>query len=172
MIEFDTSSIDKFAQHVDSWVEKVKEETAQVARGLAAEAFQLILQNSPQYSGDFVGNWQFSVNAINTTFTKLNLLDQDPIREPFGAGSKPGITYAQVMNKGRDEYIKLGDTMYISNSAVHDEPYALKIEEGTINFRHHAGNQGHVIERTLKNLAPRYMEINPIQVQRLRRKRL
>lgn len=165
-------NLEHFTRHVDSWVDKVGVETAQVANGMAVEMFEMLLKISPQYSGDFAANWQYSRNIPNTNFSELNLLDQDPSRTPFGAGSRPAINYATVMNKGRDTFVKLGDTFYLSNSAAHHEPYALKIERNTINFRTEAGNAGKVVERTVNYLWPTYTSLNALQVKRLRGKKL
>lgn len=170
MLRVRSRNIDAFATGLDRWLDAVEDEVADVANGLTVKLFNHIVEISPQYSGDFAGNWQYSVNTINTTFTPLNLLDQSPLRIPFLQGGKQAITYAKAMNKGRDTNYKLGDTFYISNSAVHDEAYALKIENNEIKFR--PGNQGGTIARALATVAPAYYTVGKADVQALRRTKL
>lgn len=162
--------MDTFVDHLDSWFDKVEAETAHVANGITVELFREILQTSPQSSGDFVGNWQYSINGINRTFNELNLLDQD--KGLFRAGDSQAITYAKAMNKGRDANYKLGDTFYLSNSAAHAEPYALKIENGTINFRSYVGNTGETIAKALMAVLPKYINVSKLQANKLARTKL
>jgi hypothetical protein len=133
----------------------------ETSRGLGVMLFKGALNYSPQFSGDFTANWKFAVNWIDTSFkadifpaavdTSEKILWGDSRRGgyvkrkrlPVGGflkGSTPAMNYAIAANKGRDKGFKLGDTINISNSAVHDEPYAMLIEENQIKFR--PGNSG------------------------------
>lgn len=170
MLGIHVKNVESFISHVDQWFDKVETETAHVANGLTVELFKEILQTSPQLSGDFAGNWQYSINGINRTFNALNFLDQG--KPLFKVGDHQAITYARAMNKGRDVGYKLGDTFFLSNSAVHDEPYALKIENGTINFRSYVGNTGETVANAFRNVLPKYVSISKLQAHKLARTKL
>lgn len=171
MIGVEVRNIDKFALGVERWLEKTEDRVMHVANGIAVELFEEVLRTSPQFSGDFAANWQYSINSINSTFNELNLLD-DPARPSFGAGSHPAIQYAKTMNKGRDTGYQLGDTLYIANSAYHDEPYALLIENQQINFRRWAGNRGATVQHAFLTVLPKYENVSPLAATRLARKKL
>lgn len=164
-------NLDKFAASLDAWLEDTGDTVAHVANGLTVELFNEILPTSPQFSGDFAGNWQYSINTVNTTFNPLNLLDQ-PKQAAFKAGDHPAIAYSKAMNKGRDASYKLGDTFYLANSAYHDEAYAVMIENEEINFRRWAGNRGATVDEAFRKVLPKYTNITKQQAYKLARKKL
>lgn len=173
MVQVYVKNLDRLQDQFDTWVDQVEQSTADAANGMAVELFNALLQNSPQWSGDFVGNWQYQINNITPYFNELNLLDHRSYhKDVFRRGDMPAIRYAQSMNKGRDSMYKLGDTFYLHNSAVHTEPYAQKIEAGSINFRRDVGNEGRVIYRSLMDVAPKYTHITEAHVNKLRKKKL
>jgi hypothetical protein len=158
------SSIAEFSAKVDAWLKGVNELTVGVARGVSAEAFELLLQNSPQFSGDFVGNWKYSAGTPDKSFNRLGIV---PKRsggagptvwnklDPFILGDLPAIKVARTLNAGADlELTHLGPTIFISNSAFHTEAYAWMIEDGKIRFRE--GNHGQTVSITSKSLHRRY----------------
>lgn len=161
-------NLDKFIGSLDTWIEKVQDETMHVANGIVATIFHDILQRSAQSSGDFAGNWQYSINYVNTTFNELNLRDQG--KPLFKVGDHQAITYAKAMNRGRDKGYKIGDTFYLSNSAEHEEPYAMKIERNQIDFRY--PNQGETRAKAIKNIVDQYSKVSKMQAQILKRKKL
>lgn len=171
MLSVSVRNLDKFVESCDRWLEKTTDTVMHVANGITVELFEQVLETSPQFSGDFAANWQYSINQVNTTFTELNLQD-DPDQGSFSAGDRTAINYAKVMNKGRDSSYRLGDTFFVSNSAKHDEPYAILIENNQINFRRWAGNRGETINHAVRTVMPRYDHISPMQARRLARKKL
>lgn len=175
MISLKIKNIEKFSEQLTEWTDRVEEQVMDSANGIAVELFNTLLEESPQYSGDFVANWQYEINSITPTFQEVNLLEETGRWEaagPYRRGSMPAIRYAKAMNKGRDHTYQLGDTFYLHNSATHNEPYALKIEEGTINFRHEVGNFGHVVARSVAAVIPKNLNIGRSQANRLKRKKL
>lgn len=175
MMSIKIKNLDKFSEQLSHWTDKVEEQVMDTANGITVELFNTLLQESPQYSGDFVGNWQYQINGITPTFREINLLEETRKWEesgPYKRGSMPAITYAKAMNKGRDHTYQFGDTFYLHNSATHNEPYALKIEEGTINFRYEVGNSGQVVARSMAAVAPKYTTVGAGQARRLKRKKL
>ena len=170
------TNLSAFDAQVKAWFAAVEKAAAEAAVGLAKRVFDKVLIESPQYSGDFTANWQVSVDAPSTKFTigvlrpKLHgYADSVGIRgiEPFKRGDPEAIAYAQ--SHAIWPSIKLGQTIYLSNSANHDEDYAWKIEDGKIKFR--MVNQGadHVGKRSLDFVAHRYPVINKSALAILRR---
>lgn len=172
MIKVSVTNAKEIGDQFDRWINSVEALTADVGHGLTAEIFNYLLQESPQFSGDFAGNWQVSLNAINPDFEELGLLGQiKGKKDVYFKGSMPAIMHAKAANQGRTQGYKVGDAFYIANSAVHDgNKYALKIEAETVNFRQ--GHQGAVIKRALMAIAPMYERVSAAQVLRLRRRKL
>lgn len=165
-----------FDAAVKSWFAAVEEAAAEAAVGLAKEVFDKVLDESPQSSADFVANWRVSLNAPDPTFT-IGVIK--PSVKPyaddvgihaddlFGKGSPEGIAYAK--SHATWPKMKLGEKIFISNSASHDEDYAMKIENGTIKFRPVNAGAAHVAERSLNFVAHRYPVINKSSLAILRR---
>lgn len=152
-------NVGEVSQTIDKWLEEVEGIATKFCRGVAVRIFEQTLMNSVQYSGDFAANWKFSLNSIDTSFKRdavPEFRNQSEVvtwthgkegeKQPFfsrfmpmddrGEGARfHAVSYTLRSNRGRDEAFKLGDTIYISNSAAHDEPYAEGIENGTIKLR-------------------------------------
>lgn len=155
MIEI--KNVGEVTQTIDRWLADVEAMTTRFCRGVSVTLFEKILHNSVQYSGDFAANWKYEINSITPEF-KAGAIpefhDQEGAitwthgkagdRLPFFSRFRPmderglqhlAISYAVRANRTKDAAFKLGDTIYIHNSAAHDEPYAQKIESEQINFR-------------------------------------
>ena len=170
------TNLSAFDAQVEAWFAAVEKAAAEAAVGLAKRVFDKVLIESPQYSGDFAANWQVSVDAPSSRFTvgvlkpKLHgYADSTGIHglEPFKRGDPEAITYAK--SHAVWPTIKLGQTIYLSNSANHDEDYAWKIEDGTIKFRPVTQGADHVGARSLNFVAHRYPVINKSALAILRR---
>lgn len=145
------------------WLTAVKQEAEAVAIDLGKRVFEKILYESPQYSGDFAANWNVSVDAPDTSFKELPRV----LREPVGRGDEYAINYAKTHATWPS--LSLGKTLVISNSAYHDEPYALKIETGEIEFRPINEGAEHVAARSVQFVANRYGHIGKRQLAALRK---
>lgn len=150
------------------WIHQAVEEAEEVARGLAVVGFKQIVEQSAQKSGNFAGNWQFSINSINYEFKDLNLLPEGATRDDwFIMGDSPAINYAYNNNRGRENGFKLGSTIHIANSATEvDDPYAVRIESGEVHFR--PGNIGAPVASTVVHLGALYRFIGKASAQALK----
>lgn len=129
-----------FKAQVNSFMKDTKKLVQSTAVDLAIYALHQILKESPQYTGDFVANWQ--VGYANTKFKKYVLFGGVNPRgkdfEPFQKGDPDAIEYALrhlIPQLNRLRKSPLGTSIVLTNSAVHDQPYAWQIENGTIKFR-------------------------------------
>jgi hypothetical protein len=153
---FEFKDLDAFIAKVEQWEKDATETVTAVARGYAAEAYHNLLDWSPQYSGDFTANWVYELNGITPSFRPGLVPSQEPTLaqheknsyldpraigvSAWIMGAPEAIAVAIERNAGKDEAFKLGDMVYMHNSAAHDEPYAMLIQENAIKFR--PGNTG------------------------------
>lgn len=155
----------EFDAAVTAWFAAVEEAIAEAAVGLAHEAFEEILETGPQYSGDFVANTRVSVGTPDTTFEPYVL--GRPARNPFYMGAPEAQDHAR--HNAHWPQLKLGQTLYISSSALHDEAYSWKIENGEIALRDVNRGGDHIYARAAAYVAHRYTNIGPVQLDILRK---
>lgn len=145
------TNLDQVFKTLDAWMAQAEAMTTKFCRGTANLIFNYTLENSVQYSGDFAANWRLSLNAPDPTFVKGAVAQGEPTATwKYGgknveektftaflpqAESNAAKAYARRENQGKLAGFKLGDTIYLANSAEHDEPYAVGIDEGTIKLR-------------------------------------
>lgn len=177
---FEIANLSQVDDQITRWEAYIYELTRQAARGLAVTIFKGAVERSAQYSGDFAANWKYQVGAPDPSFQE-NAITQKfrgwggdlskgpPEMQPRIMGDPEAVGYAFAANRGRDADFALGDTIFISNNAVHDEPYAWKIEANRIKFRD--GNEGEPIRRTLDEERVGGM-IDAQQAARLRKARI
>ena len=163
--------LDKFDQSVKRWLGAVEKQAADAAVGLAKQVFSNILLNSPQYSSDFVSGWKVDVDSIVPRFESEAVpgaakwgVGGDV--EPFGRGDQPGMDYA--WSHAQFTPIRLGQTIFIHNSAKHDEPYAWLIEEGHITFRTPNMGADHVASNAISRVSRRFGALTKTQLDALR----
>jgi hypothetical protein len=154
-------------RQMDDWLAAVEAEIVAVAKGMAREALAVLLENSPQYSGDFAANWNISIGEKDVSFQPLLFGDDKafPSKDPFIAGDAPAISYALAHNAGRLDGFQLGQTIWITNAAAHDQDYAWMIENNLIKFRD--GNAGEPVFHALQHLQIRYGTIDKSRAQQL-----
>jgi hypothetical protein len=161
--------LDAFNATVNQWLGNVEKAAAEAAVGLAKQVFNQILYTSPQYSGDFVANWKVGYGSVDSSFQgrvfNAELYNAD---EPFKRGDTKAIRHAQA-NANWRPLTKLGQSIFLSNSAAHDEPYAVKIEQGMIKLRSVNAGAAHVVRRAVTAYSNRYAKINAAQLAVLRK---
>lgn len=171
---FEITNLDQVITQIDQWERDVNAMVEGVARGLSIELFRGVVERSAQYSGDFAANWKYSIGSPDYSF-KPDVFGSGVVVGQYGRISRsPGnrleghgeaVAYANSQNRGRSSNYKLGQTIFVSNSAAHDEPYAVKIEDNLIKFRD--GNRGAPGQRTLDNLLAQYGVITADKARKL-----
>ncbi len=133
-----------FDAQVKNWFRAVEQAAAKATAGLAKAAFMHIIENGPQYSGDFVANIKVGLGSINYDFDEgvvphergyHNLAGKEGVLNPGARGDKPAMNHARTYAAMEWSRVKLGESVFISSTAAHDEPYAWLIEDGKIKFR-------------------------------------
>lgn len=159
--------LEAFDATVKGWLKDVEKEAAEAAVGLAKLAFDNLLRNSPQYSGDFTSGWGIGYGNVVSNF-KAGRWPEKAYKsiDPFGRGDVVAIEQAKADAKWGT--LKLGTPIYISNDAHHDEAYAWKIENGQISFRTPNMGSDHLVERACAYVGKRYASIGKSQLEFLR----
>ena len=155
-------NLDAFDAAVQAWFAKAETAAAEVAVGLAKEAFEQILENGPQYSGDFVANTKVSVDAPAPVSDFEPFALNDTTKDPFKLGDSPAMDHARA--NATWPTIKLGQKIFISSSAKHDEFYAWKIEKGRIKLRPENAGAVAVYTRAARYVGHRYNFIGKAQM--------
>lgn len=176
---FEINNIGQVVSQIDEWEAQVYEATRRAVMGLSIKMFHRVIEKSAQYSGDFAANWKIQPKVVDTHF-EPNVLSHrskpwdgstrkrlGPEFQPRIMGDPAAKQYALSANAGRLSGFQLGDDIWISNSAAHDEPYAWKIEDGKIKFR--AGNRGAPVKQAFDMVSSAYSVIGPSELSRLRR---
>lgn len=166
-------NLEQVFSDIDNWLAATEAQIEGVARGLATDALNTLLEHSPQYSGDFAANWNLSVNVPDHSFEAGIFGKTFAVKDsgsPFSRGDLPAMQYAKAKAKGKLDGFKLGDTIWISNSAKHLELYAWKIENNQIKFR--PGNYGETIRITMDEMRIAYTEISRAGAERLIREKI
>ncbi len=167
--------LEQFDASVKTWFGNVRQAAQEAAVGLAEVALQHIVEQSPQYTGDFVAGWEVGFNTPPTIWRPPKILNQKMIKagvvEPFQKGDEVAIEYA--LNKAQPRFAAakhepLGTAIYHSNSAHHDENYAWKIENGEIDLRPVNQNADRVVQRGALFTRNRFKHIGAPQLAVLR----
>lgn len=169
----------KFLKGIDKWLEDVETLAAEAHRGLSIKLFEAVLRNSPQYSGNAVANWKYSVNSKDVSFddffkellqNKQDELGFDNV-EPYSKTqpNDQAEAYAIANASGRELAVtKLSDVIYISNSVNYDEWLATATEA---NLRE-ANHVGHLISQAESDVIEGHLFISTSKAQELGRERI
>lgn len=124
---------------ISRWVKKRSEDALKTARGLAALKLATLIRSSPQYTGDFAANWNYSLNVVDRSHDEYQVVQKSD-NKPYQQFDRPAINLGLAKNRGNDNGMKLGDTVYISNFSTHTDhigpdEYYKKILKGTLLLR-------------------------------------
>ena len=169
-VALSVSNLSEVNSTVKAWFGAVEDAARDAVVGLAKEVLDNALINSPQYSGDYTASWRVTLNHIDTTYetnaipgaARWNQGAGGP--EPFGRGDQQAIDFALKHNATVWPTIKLGGTVYITNSAQHEDAYAWKIENNQITFRTPNMGAYRVGQNAVEKIARRHPTITKAQL--------
>ena len=81
-----------FDGSVQSWFAAVKEAAENHAKSLAFRAFNMVIETSPQYSGQFAANWKIAYGSPDTSFTRDPLNTKGFSEPTYSVGATPAKT--------------------------------------------------------------------------------
>lgn len=166
MISFKNANA--FIKGIDSWLEETEKELDQAFRGFCVGAFHKVAMETPQWSGNAASNWKLSIGSPDTSVSTELLQANTPAANRvtradqgayfgygfgpplYSAGDPYAVQVAAARNRGRDTLIKLGSTVYISNSSesLSGQSYIAMLEANPNNFLRAVNEPGHMVERT------------------------
>ena len=159
-------------RQVKKWMDQVEQDAQETARGLSVDLLNRMIENSPQWTGDFASNWRYSINSVDYTYDEGDVPPKPgAIVEPWKQFDQPAVQLGKAKNRGKDLKFKLGDDVYISNSSTHDEPYAQGVFDGSVKLRD--VNRRVVLASVLEDFNATYGKVlNANQVKRLKGRRI
>lgn len=179
------SGFEAFDRAIAGFMAEAHTEATQVAKGYVSETLRYILKTSPQYSGDFVANWnvylgapryEFEYDVVNTRTlgTKKDGTRSKTARlaTVFQEGSQPAQDHALAKAKATLSRFTLGTPVFFTNASEHTAPYSVKIERDKIRFRPENPSGGRVMERAMTEMGSKYTLINPTMASYLMGKAL
>lgn len=160
---------------LDKAFQELEAECTEVVRGIAIEAWNHMLDQTPQFWGRMAASWTFSYNAplfldrsetVDASETSdMALSNQVTYDTPDGPetsfaglykGHPEAIDTANFYNRGRDNGFQLGMTIFFANGVDHGEgPYSGAVESGAIRLRP-VNRPGAPARRSLDFVAARY----------------
>lgn len=155
-----------------AWLDRAHEQAEQTARGLAVDLLARMIQNSPQWTGDFASNWRFGVGTADLSYDTGDVAPPSgPTTEPWKQFSRPAVQLGMAKNRGKEFAFKLGDDVYISNASKHDIVYAGGIFDGSVKLRE--VNRNVALSEVLQDFNTTYgRQLTQNQVRQLRSRRI
>jgi hypothetical protein len=108
MIKFDMSKVKKEIEEFNDKIDNLNVEVAEVVSGIVIEEFEIMLNNAPQYSGNFVANmWIRSGRAGGARKQPKKFFEKpSSVQQAVERGSQAAIEVAKSENSGiRDELV-------------------------------------------------------------------
>jgi hypothetical protein len=160
----------------------LEEECEAIVRGIAIEAWNYVLRQTPQFFGDAVASWSFSV--VTPKFVdRSNLVDHpEPTLGEQGADEPAGFKFRydpeEIKQKGHSSAIEianlfvgstpwtwhLGQEIWFANGV----DYSAGLEDGSIRLRA-VNRPGQMASRALDNIQTAYGDqVSPRSVNRLK----
>lgn len=136
-----------------------------VARGIAIEMWDFILEETPQFQGRMAASWTFSYDSPIFEDRSHKVWEGETrVAKNWdrfygrSKGDDRAIGISTYANIGNDNVAKLGVTMFISNGVDHGEgPYSLDVETGQVNLRP-VNMPGAPVARAIDLMQSRYGE--------------
>ncbi len=166
MFKFNPDSQAKFLAGIDKWIKDTQEEISYVYQGYVERAFNSLLMETPQWTGNAVTNWRVGIGAVNNTFDDFLLRDEErtfhsdapqhqivEIEPKYKKGHPKAIMMAKSINRTAILKIKLENNelpdVYLSNTSksLSGKSYIQYLEDGG-NLRA-VNNPGAMVAQTV-----------------------
>lgn len=109
-------NITAFELGFKAWIAAQELKALHTFRNLAGAVYHAVVMETPQYSGTTVGNWRFSINAVDTSADAKQITLQ-----PYSKASTGSPNSVRTMSAlfaglaGVDSITSLSDKVFISN---------------------------------------------------------
>lgn len=169
MIQLD--GVSEFLNGITNAINEFQQESVEVLRGISIAAYSWVLADTPQWSGNAVSNWNYSVDTVDTEVTfelkASNQSERAAVGAPrnatsskFGApvaqkGDSRAIGISVSRNQGREARLRsLTQQVFISNSAksLDHKSYIEMLEANPNSFLRPVNEPGHMVALTVAEL--------------------
>jgi len=156
-------------------------ELEDIYKGFVVVAYNMILDETPQWTGHAAAQWNIGRNHIDVSRSHRYLKDRLSVSQSARdkttgdtalkhKGDMEAIDEAKRRQSGAVSQIKLADVIFISNN-VEDlltGGYAQKLEENPNSYLREANDPGHMVMRTVEWFNSRLLVLSEADQKKLR----
>ena len=164
---------------------ELRKEVTDVFKGYVTVAFNMLVDETPQWTGHAATQWNIGINTLDMSVSSLFAADRAEISEIFAGGervsdvdlSKPpkwkshyaAVDEAKERNSEKVMQIALDKVIFLSNNAMdHIEgAYTKYLEENPGNYLRRVNRPGHMVMRTVGWFNSRMLMLTESQQQQL-----
>jgi len=156
MLTFDPKQLGDFCDGLDDFLKEVNQEAVYVYRGFTVAVYHRLLMTTPQWTGNAVSNWNYSVNkpdySVSTVIRdgylggeRLGFVQAGP-KHVKGDRSE-GMQLSLQKNAGRSKTVVF-NPVFLTNATSHlGEGYIALLESNPNNFLRTENEPGHMVEK-------------------------
>ena len=138
----------RFSAAFDTELKKLRVEAAQAYKGFATAAFNYILRETPQWTGNAVSNWNFDLGTA-TYHVDTKWADEDTGAQVFSKLQPNTTAMSEAATRSLPSYhrITLTSHVFINNASidVDGESYIALLEENTGAYLRKENEPGHMV---------------------------
>ncbi len=156
---FEISNWDEVERGLKKFEQQLEKSVEDFYRGWTVKMFQQIVWTTPQWSGNAVANWNYSLGQVDSTYTTQRLDDyaaaqaegQQLPRATRGDGD--AVNEVFIKNEGRDAGVKFSlgglPEVFIHNPSQNltGKAYASFLEANESGFLRVENEPGHMVQR-------------------------
>lgn len=154
MLTLQATGMQEFIKEVDTFSLTMRPKIMEVLRGLSFSILHYLVDNTPQWSGNAVYNWNWSVGSEDFSVdNSLSVINQDHGGTPE---FKIHDTFAILANLHRQAganatVIPFGVPIYISNAARDYDfnAYIARVEANPGEYLREINEGGHMVQKTV-----------------------
>jgi hypothetical protein len=164
---------------------ELRKEVTDVFKGYVIVAFNMLVDETPQWTGYATAQWNIGVNRLDMSTSSLFAEDRAEIAGLFNSDQKVSdITFSKkpkykshsaAVNEARERnsdkvlQISLDKVIFLSNNAVDpiEGAYAQMLEKNPNNYLRRVNRPGHMVTRTVGWFNSRMVILNEAQQRQL-----
>lgn len=147
---------------------ELRQEVTDVFKGYVTVAFNMLVDETPQWTGYAATQWNIGVNRVDMSISSLFAEDRAEVSNLFSGNFKvsdqklrkppkekkhpAAVNEARERNSDKILQIALDKTIFLSNNVIDTgkvkEAYAQKMEENIGNYLRRVNRPGHMVMRT------------------------
>jgi len=175
----------RFKSAVKKAKAELRKEVTDVFKGYVTVAFNMLVDETPQWTGNAAAQWNIGVNRLDMSTSSLFVEDKSEISDLFSSDKRvseagfskdpkykahpTAVNEAKDRNSEKVSQIALDKVIFLSNNAedVLEGAYADKLEENTNNYLRRVNRPGHMVMRTISWFNSRMAMLNETQQRQL-----